>query len=173
MPSRFASACAMIGAAILATGCGGSTQAAAKSPAPSQTTSPIATASPSALPSPAALGAEVDLAMSRYGDVLVDSKGFSLYIFVADRGATSVCYGSCAQIWPPLLTNGMPHAGAGVNASLLGTSTRTDGTTEVTYAGHPLYYFISDKRAGEVTGQAVTGFGGPWYVVGPDGIAIR
>ncbi len=173
MPSRFMSTSALLGAAILAAACGSPAQTANISAAPSQSPSAVATASPSAAPSPAADGAEIDLAMTRYGDVLVDDKGLSLYIFVPDKGATSVCYGSCAHVWPPVLTTGTPRAGAGVDASLLGTTTRADGTTEVTYAGHPLYYFISDKKPGDITGQGVTGFGGPWYVIAPDGVAIR
>jgi predicted lipoprotein with Yx(FWY)xxD motif len=97
----------------------------------------------------------------------------TLYLFVADTGTTSNCYTSCATIWPPVLTTGAPQAGAGANASLLGTTTRTDGKIEVTYAGHPLYYFVQDKAAGDTTGQGVNGFGGLWWVVSPSGAAIH
>ncbi len=79
---------------------------------------------------------------------------------------------ACVQAWPPVLTKGSPQAGSGVNAALLGTTTRRDGKTEVTYAGHPLYYFISDKKAGDVTGQGINAFGGPWYVVSASGTKI-
>jgi predicted lipoprotein with Yx(FWY)xxD motif len=111
--------------------------------------------------------------MTRLGDVLVDSSGRTVYLFLADRGTTSSCNSSaCVLYWPPVLTKGAPQASAGVNASLLGTTHRADGTTEVTYAGHPLYYFISDKKPGDVTGQGINGFGAPWYVVARSGMRI-
>jgi len=107
------------------------------------------------------------------GQVLVDSKGLTVYLFLADNSTTSNCNSaSCAQYWPPVLTNGAPQAGAGLNASLLGTIKRSDGTTQVTYAGHPLYRFVSDKAAGDETGQGVNAFGAPWYVVSPSGAQI-
>ena len=107
------------------------------------------------------------------GQILVDGKGLTLYLFVADTGTTSTCYTSCATIWPPVLTTGAPQAGAGANATLLGTTTRTDGKVEVTYAGHPLYYFVQDKAPSDTTGQGVNGFGGLWWVASPAGAAIR
>jgi predicted lipoprotein with Yx(FWY)xxD motif len=101
------------------------------------------------------------------GSFLVDSKGMTLYLFTKDTPNTSNCYSSCAAIWPPLLTSGSPVAGAGVTASLLGTTTRTDGTTQVTYNGWPLYYFASDKAAGDTTGENVQGV---WFVITPAGM---
>jgi len=96
-----------------------------------------------------------------------------VYLFLADSSTTSNCNSaSCVQYWPPVLTNGAPQAGAGLNASLLGTIRRSDGTTQVTYAGHPLYRFVSDKAAGDETGQGVNAFGAPWYVVSPSGAQI-
>jgi predicted lipoprotein with Yx(FWY)xxD motif len=131
-----------------------------------------ATVAPSANPSPKA-GATIDVGSTRLGQVLVDGSGRTLYLFLADRGTQSACNSSaCVQYWPPILTTGAPQAGPGVNSSLLGTATRKDGTTEVTYAGHPLYYFISDKKAGDTSGQGIVGFGGPWYVVSPSGMQI-
>ena len=109
---------------------------------------------------------------AKLGQILVDGNGRTLYLFEADTSSASTCYGSCATYWPPLLTGGPPQAGAGANASLLGTTKRNDGTTEVTYAGHPLYYFIADKKPGDVTGQDINAFGGPWYVVSPSGMQI-
>jgi len=106
------------------------------------------------------------------GQILVDGNGRTLYLFVADTGTTSTCTGDCAAGWPPLLTAGPPIAGTGANASLLGTTQRADGSTEVTYAGHPLYYVVSDKNPGDTTGQAVNNFGALWYVLGPDGKQI-
>jgi predicted lipoprotein with Yx(FWY)xxD motif len=109
---------------------------------------------------------------SKLGAILVDGNGKTVYLFVADKGTASTCYTSCATVWPPVLTTGAPAAGTGATASLLGTTTRTDGKVEVTYAGHPLYYFIQDKKAGDTTGQGVNGFGGLWWVLSPAGAAI-
>jgi predicted lipoprotein with Yx(FWY)xxD motif len=118
-------------------------------------------------------GARVHVANSRLGRILVDSKGITLYDFVKDKGTTSVCYGACAALWPPLLTHGKPVAGPGVRASLLGTTKRKDGKLEVTYGGHPLYYFVTDRKPGQTTGQGVNQFGGPWWVLSPAGKEIH
>jgi predicted lipoprotein with Yx(FWY)xxD motif len=152
--------------AMLASACGGSTPStAAASP------SPVA-----ASPSPTAAGTAATIAVAtdaKLGQILVDGKGMTLYLFVADTGTASTCYTSCAQFWPPVLTSGAPVAGSGAQASLLGTTTRTDGNVEVTYAGHPLYYFLKDKKPGDTTGQGVNGFGGLWWVLSPAGTAIK
>ena len=118
-------------------------------------------------------GARVQLAKTRLGTILVDSKGITLYDFVKDKGTTSVCYSACAALWPPLLTNGKPVAGPGVRASLLGTTKRKDGKLEVTYGGHPLYYFVTDRKPGQTTGQGVNQFGGPWWVLSAAGKEIH
>jgi predicted lipoprotein with Yx(FWY)xxD motif len=137
-------------------------------------TTPSATAtSPSPATSPAAAAATIMVATdAKLGTILVDGNGKTVYLFVADKGTASSCYTSCAAIWPPVLTTGAPIAGTGATASLLGTTTRTDGKVEVTYAGHPLYYFIQDKKAGDTTGQGINGFGGLWWVLSPAGAAI-
>ena len=148
-----------IATVLLAAACGGS------SPSTSA-------ASPS--PSPAATGEKIAVATNaKFGSFLVDEKGMTVYLFVADTTKESTCYTSCAAVWPPVLTDGAPQAGTGVQASLLGTTTRTDGKVEVTYAGHPLYYFIKDKAPGDVTGQAINGFGALWWVLSPSGAAIE
>jgi predicted lipoprotein with Yx(FWY)xxD motif len=118
-------------------------------------------------------GATVAVAKSRLGSILVDSKGITLYDFVKDKGGASSCYGACAALWPPLITKGTPHAGRGVRASLLGTTRRKDGKVEVTYNRHPLYYFVSDRKPGQTTGQGVNQFGGPWWVLSPAGKEIH
>jgi predicted lipoprotein with Yx(FWY)xxD motif len=118
-------------------------------------------------------GARVAVAKSPLGRILVDSKGITLYDFVKDKGTTSACYGACAALWPPLITKGKPIAGAGVRASLLGTTKRKDGKLEVTYKGHPLYYFVTDTKPGQTTGQGVNQFGGPWWVLSPAGKEIH
>src|SRR5690348_3841210 len=118
-------------------------------------------------------GARVMVARSSLGRILVDSKGITLYDFVQDNGTTSACYGACAALWPPLITKGKPVAGPGVRASLLGTTKRKDGKLEVTYGGHPLYYFVTDRKPGQTTGQGVNQFGGPWWVLSPAGKEIH
>jgi predicted lipoprotein with Yx(FWY)xxD motif len=133
-----------------------------------------ATAATLALAGSTASGrAKLDIRKTGLGRILVDSKGITLYDFPPDQGKTSVCYGACAALWPPLLTHGKPIAGPGVRASLLGTTKRKDGKLEVTYNGHPLYYWVGDHKAGQTTGQGVNQFGGPWWVLSPAGREIH
>jgi predicted lipoprotein with Yx(FWY)xxD motif len=106
---------------------------------------------------------------SRYGEVLVDGKGRILYLFTKERTAKSRCYGNCATAWPPFFTKGKPRAGKGVDASLVGTTKRRNGKRMVTYNGHPLYYYVTDTKPGEITCQDVFEFGGTWLVVNPGG----
>ena len=116
----------------------------------------------------AAGGEAANVSLAKVGDlgmVVVDSKGFTLYDFHKDEGGKPTCYGACAEAWPPLLTTGAPTPGNGAKASLLGTVERTDGTTQVTYAGHPLYTFVGDKKPGEGTGNDSKAFGGQWYAL--------
>jgi len=101
----------------------------------------------------------------KLGMVLVDSSGMTLYDFHKDKGTTSSCYGPCAEGWPPMLTEGEPTVGNGASASKLGTTERKDGTMQVTYAGHPLYTFVEDKKPGEANGNDVSAFGGQWYAL--------
>jgi predicted lipoprotein with Yx(FWY)xxD motif len=174
MNSRLVLTGSLVAAAFIAAACSTTTTASgpygATSPAPS--VAPVVAPSPPPAP-PAASGTAINLGNTKLGQVLVDSKGLTVYLFLADSGAASNCNSaSCVQYWPPVLTTGAPQAGTGVNASLLGTITRADGTAQVTYAGHPLYRFISDKAAGDETGQGVNAFGAPWYVVSPSGAQI-
>ena len=118
-------------------------------------------------------GVRLHIAKTHLGRILVDNKGITLYDFPPDRGKTSVCYGACAALWPPLLTHGKPVAGKGVRASLLGTTRRKDGKLEVTYGGHPLYYFVQDRKPGQTTGQGLNQFGGPWWVLSATGKEIH
>ncbi len=104
------------------------------------------------------------------GSMLVDDKGMTLYIFEKDTPNTSNCYDKCATNWPPLLTTGSPVAGEGVDASKLGVTQRTDGTSQVTYNGWPLYYYAKDAAAGDTTGQGV---GDVWFVIAPDGSEVK
>jgi predicted lipoprotein with Yx(FWY)xxD motif len=100
------------------------------------------------------------------GTVLVNADGFTLYLFESDTGSTSNCVGSCAGTWPALTTSGDPAASSGADASMLGTSTRDDGATQVTYNGHPLYLYSGDSAAGEANGE---GIGNVWYAVTTQG----
>jgi predicted lipoprotein with Yx(FWY)xxD motif len=118
-------------------------------------------------------GATVKIAKSKLGSILVDSRGITLYDFPPDKAGKSTCYGACAALWPPLLTKGKPHAGPGVKAALLGTTKRKDGKIEVTYGGHPLYYFVSDRKPGQTTGQGLNQFGAPWWVLSAAGKEIH
>lgn len=111
---------------------------------------------------------------TKLGTILVDAKGQTLYLFEKDRHGRSACSGACARNWPPSVTRGKPKAGHGVRARLLGTTRRSDGTTEVTYGGHPLYTFVGDHgRPGSTTGQGLNAFGAEWYVVGTNGRKVE
>ena len=118
-------------------------------------------------------GARVNVARSHLGRILVYGKGITLYDFPPDKGTTSICYSACAALWPPLITHGKPVAGRGVRPALLGTTNRKDGELQVTYGGHPLYYFVSDRMRGQTTGQGIAQFGGPWWVLSPAGKEVH
>ncbi len=107
---------------------------------------------------------------SQFGSILVDDKGMSLYLFTKDSPNTPTCYGKCASFWPALTTSGAPVAGPGLDASKLGTTTRTDGSTQVTYNGWPVYYYAKDNQPGDVNGERV---GGSWFLVSPSGDPIK
>jgi predicted lipoprotein with Yx(FWY)xxD motif len=131
------------------------------------------TRSPSPMQSNGKGGTFVALAATGLGKVLVDPHGRTLYLFLKDRNGRSMCVGSCAQYWPPLLSSGKPRAHGGVRASLLGVVRRPDGRRQVTYASHPLYTFALDMKPGQTNGEGLTDFGAPWYVVATSGKAIR
>jgi predicted lipoprotein with Yx(FWY)xxD motif len=118
-------------------------------------------------------GASVKVMDSRYGRMLFDGKGRALYLFTREGSSRSRCYGDCARAWPPFLTKGKPRARGDVKSTLLGTTRRRDGKKQVTYGGHPLYYYVSDRKPGQVTCQDVAEFGGTWLVISPRGRAIR
>jgi len=165
---------ALIAAGTIAA-CGGSDNSSSTSSSPTSNTSNSGGggaygAAPKATDTPAASGAvSLKTAKGEPGTFLVDSSGRSLYLFEADKGSTSTCNGACAAAWPPLTTTGAPTAGTGVKASLLGTTKRDDGKMEVTYNGHPLYYFANDSAPGDLKGQGVDAFGAEWYAVTPEG----
>ena len=123
---------------------------------------------PQGNPAPAGI---VDLRGSALGQTLVDGQGRTLYLFEADQAGKSACAGGCASVWPPYLA-GTPQAGTGIAAARLGTTRRDDGGTQLTYGGHPLYYYAGDNRPGDATGQGLDRFGAKWFVLGANGNKI-
>jgi predicted lipoprotein with Yx(FWY)xxD motif len=143
--------------AVAGAGCGGS-GATAAAPAPPKTSTGQAST--------------IGVASTGLGQILVNSQGRTVYLFKADQGTKSACTGACATAWPPVLVKGKPTVGSGLNASLVGTTTRPEGSTQVTYAGHPLYLFAQDQKAGETNGQGVTAFGAAWFAVSSEGTQV-
>jgi predicted lipoprotein with Yx(FWY)xxD motif len=111
----------------------------------------------------------ITTASTSAGSVLTDGSGRAVYLWVADSGDKSVCTGACAGAWPPVMATGTVTASGGASASDLGTTTRSDGTKQVTYDGHPLYYYVGDSGAGTASGQGSDSFGAKWWLVSPSG----
>jgi predicted lipoprotein with Yx(FWY)xxD motif len=111
----------------------------------------------------------VTVKASSFGRILFDGRGYVLYGFTRDPRGKSACSGACARAWPPLIVRARPRAGAGVAAGRLGTTKRADGSLQGTYAGRPLYYYVGDRKPGQILCQNVTEFGGVWRVVRPSG----
>jgi len=114
----------------------------------------------------------IGTAHGEYGTYLTADDGRAVYLWMADKSGASSCSGACASVWPPVLTDGTPKASQSADAADLGTLTRSDGKTQVTYQGHPLYYFASDTKAGQTAGQGSDGFGAKWWLLNPAGAAI-
>jgi predicted lipoprotein with Yx(FWY)xxD motif len=154
-------------ACLLLTACGGDgSPGDVKSPTASETT---ASAPPSTAPTQSAKpGTEIVVAGSQFGPMLFDARKQAIYLFDIETTDQPECYDECAKAWPPVLTDGDPVAGDSVKKSLLGTTERTDGTSQVTYGGHPLYFY-AHEGPGEVKCHDVFLNGGTWYVVKPDG----
>ncbi len=143
------------------------TQAATMMP---PSTMPPSTSVPSTMMPSTGAAAHIGVANSQFGSILVNGNGMTLYLFTNDSPNTPTCYATCATIWPPLLTTGAPAGGMGLDASKLGTAMRTDGTTQVTYNGWPLYTYSKDNQPGDVNGERVAG---SWFVVSPSGNPIK
>ena len=166
--------------ALLAAACGDTAAGSGGSPgAPTSVTggayggyaapAPAAgTAAGSGTPAPAMLST----GSAKLGTIVTDQAGRTLYLFEKDTGPTSTCTGACAQTWPPLLTGAAPVAGPGATSSLIGSTRRSDGTMQVTYAGHPLYTFSGDRATGQTNGEGLKAFGAGWYVLTPQGDKI-
>jgi predicted lipoprotein with Yx(FWY)xxD motif len=151
----FAGLPAGLAALVALAGCGGGSGAN------------TATASPST-----SGGGMATIAMAKnpqLGPILTDANGNTVYAFAADSKGISNCSGSCASIWPPVTTSGKPIAGSGLPSSKLGTTKRSDGSTQVTYGNRPLYTYTADSSPGDVAGNGINEFGGLWYAVQPNG----
>jgi predicted lipoprotein with Yx(FWY)xxD motif len=148
-------------AALIATACSST----------SHTTSPAGPSTSAGSVSPAS-SVTVKAQNGPLGSFLADGSGRALYLFGADSGSKSNCAGACVAAWPPLTATGSVSASGGASAGDVATITRQDGTKQVTYAGHPLYYFAGDSGAGQTNGQGVDGFGALWWLVAPSGQKI-
>ena len=164
---------------LILAACGSATTGTGSSNTPPATAvptaAPVATPTPVTTPMPTSApagGTAVTLrSVGNIGQILVGANGKTVYFFLADTGTTSTCSGSCARNWPPVTTAGAPVAAGGVSQALLGTTKRADGSTQVTYHGHPLYYFIADTGPGMANGEGLNAFGALWKVVNAAGIS--
>ncbi len=166
--SKIRAVVAIVFAGALLVACGSSTGSSTSN------TGPYGGGAAVSSPTAAATGAAT--LMTKTGSVgtyLTDGAGKSLYLFAADSGGKSACNGPCAAAWPPLTTTGNASASAGVTGSMLTTFKRDDGSTQVVYNGHPLYYYVGDTSAGDTNGQGLNNFGGVWSLVTPQGTAIQ
>jgi predicted lipoprotein with Yx(FWY)xxD motif len=141
-------------AALAVAGCGGGGNSNASSGLPKTASGTAAT---------------VGVSNEGLGNILVNSQGRTLYLFTRDSGTMSECSGACAVNWPPLRATGKPTIGNGANASLISTTSRSEGAKQVTYNGHPLYLFKNDNSPGDTNGQGLNAFGGSWYALSPAG----
>lgn len=159
-----------------ASGCssgdGGSSSSSPATPSSTVTSGVGQNTNPYAPASSVSAGARAMVKTASAGDlgtILVDGKGRTLYLFEADTSTVSTCNGACATAWPPLLTSGTPSTGGSAQSDLVGTSKRSDGTTQVTYHGHPVYGYAGDSQPGDTNGQALNQFGAEWYVLDAGG----
>src|SRR5919204_3997539 len=150
-------------AVALVAGCGGGSNATVSSTPTTKTTAPPASAS----------GTKVAVRQTGLGQILVDGAGRTLYLFEKDKGPRSTCYGACAGVWQPFTTSSRPAAGSGAQAAKLGTTRRSAGAQQVTYAGHPLYFYAPDRNPGDTKGQGLDQFGAEWYALSPAGSKLE
>ena len=155
-----------VAAALLAAACSSGSSS-------SGTSSSTGGSGGSASPAAAAGGGTVITTKSgSAGSFLTDGSGRAVYLWAKDSMNKSECSGACASAWPPVTANGSVTASGGAKASDLGTISRSDGSKQVTYDGHPLYYFAGDSGPGQVSGQGSDGFGAKWWLVAPSGTQI-
>lgn len=139
-----------------------------ESPSLNESSSPTKPSSPKGSTHEARTGTVLKTDSSDFGAMLFDRTGQAIYLFDRETGRRPRCYGACADAWPPVLTDGLPRATGDVRSGLLGTTRREDGSTQVTYADHPLYYYAHEGK-NEVLCHNVSQFGGRWLVVTPRG----
>jgi predicted lipoprotein with Yx(FWY)xxD motif len=157
---------ALVGVALFVAACGSSSSSSSSSaPKASAPTSSSASSAPAA-------GVAVSTAKGSLGTYLTGPSGRALYIWLADSNGKSSCSGACASAWPPLTTTATPTASGGVSAAHLGTITRSDGAKQVTYMGHPLYYYVGDPGPGTTNGQGSDQFGAHWWLIAPSGGSV-
>ena len=166
-----------LGAAVVVAACSSAASTTSSAAAPAAPASPAASASPAGGSSSSAGasssgGTVITTAKSSAGTVLTNGSGRAVYLWVKDTGDMSNCNGACAGAWPPVTTTSTATASGSAKASDIGTITRSDGTKQVTYDGHPLYYFSGDSGAGTATGQGSDGFGAKWWLVAPAGTDV-
>jgi predicted lipoprotein with Yx(FWY)xxD motif len=143
------------------------------SSAPATTTATTPAATTPATPAPAGAAESIAAKSSKLGTILAaGAKQMTVYLFEADKGSVSACSGECAAIWPPVTVASAATAGAGAMSADLGTITRSDGTKQVTYKGHPLYFYAKDGDKGDAYGQGLKSFGASWYVLAPSGVKV-
>ena len=164
------------GVALLAAACGSAVAGPAYGGAASNAGTASGTTAAGGNPygaAPAQAGSvSLKVAMSGLGSFLTDAHGRTLYLFTRDGTNMASCTSACASVWPPLTSSMAVQAGTGASASLLGTTTDAAGQMQVTYNGHPLYYYVGDVNPGETNGEQLDQFGGLWYAVSPSGMQV-
>jgi predicted lipoprotein with Yx(FWY)xxD motif len=174
MRNWMAGAACAAGIVLAATACSSGSSSSAASPATSSATAQASSPAAPASSQASSTGATVALQTIKGipHQALVDGKGRTMYLWEADKHGTSTCTGACAAAWPPVTVTGTPQAGTGVDQAKLGTVKRADGTEQLTYSGHPLYYFVGDASTGVAHGEGSKAFGADWYVVSASGAKI-
>jgi predicted lipoprotein with Yx(FWY)xxD motif len=184
LKNPFTLGCITVAAVALAAGCGSSsnssttasTSASAPTTTATQAASKSAYAATGASGNPSAssaTGVTITVKHSKLGTILAAGpKHMTVYLFEGDKGGTSTCAGACAAAWPPVATGGRPQSSGEASSDKLGTIMRANGVKQVTYNGHPLYFFVKDGDAGDAYGQGAKAFGADWYVLSPSGEKI-
>ncbi|HET8978012.1 MAG TPA: hypothetical protein VFN87_07630 [Solirubrobacteraceae bacterium] len=167
---RSLGAAAVVAVALVAAGCGSSSTPGSTSSAAAGGGGGYGSSAASSTAS--AKSVSIKTAQRAGKTYLTDSAGRSVYLWTADSRDSSKCSGACASAWPPLVTKGQPTASSGARPAMLGTISRGNGTRQVTYDGHPLYYFAGDTGPGTTSGEGSNGFGAKWWLVAPAGSAV-
>ena len=158
-----------VGAALLVAACSSGSSSSSSAPASTAPASPAGSSAPASGSASGASTTVITTATASGGTFLVTSSGRAVYLWAKDTGDMSACTGACAGAWPPVTTTGTVTASGGAKASEIGTITRSDGTKQVTYDGHPLYFFVGDTGPGTASGQGSDNFGAKWWLVAPNG----